>query len=164
MAWTTPRTWTTTELVTAAMMNTHVRDNLDFLAGWESALSNQDITGFTNTSYADLDALTTAPFSSPVIVSVLTGTTAQVTISCARVSQTTAGTLFLGYRISGATTRAADDDFGVRYAAGGAIISSTFTHLATGLTAGTNTFELQAKVTSNSGNLSNPSILVMAQP
>lgn len=28
MAWTTPRTWTTGEIVTAANMNTHVRDNL----------------------------------------------------------------------------------------------------------------------------------------
>jgi len=27
MAWTTPRTWTTGELVTAAIMNAHVRDN-----------------------------------------------------------------------------------------------------------------------------------------
>ena len=31
MAWTTPRTWTTSEVVTAAMLNTHVRDNLTFL-------------------------------------------------------------------------------------------------------------------------------------
>ena len=31
MAWTTPRTWTDTEVVTAAMMNTHVRDNLSAL-------------------------------------------------------------------------------------------------------------------------------------
>lgn len=29
MAWTTPRTWTDGELVTAAIMNTHVRDNLN---------------------------------------------------------------------------------------------------------------------------------------
>ena len=29
MAWTTPRTWTTGEMVTAALMNTHVRDNLN---------------------------------------------------------------------------------------------------------------------------------------
>lgn len=29
MAWTSPRDWTTGELVTASMMNTHVRDNLD---------------------------------------------------------------------------------------------------------------------------------------
>ena len=31
MAWTTPRTWVTSELVTAAFMNTHVRDNLNFV-------------------------------------------------------------------------------------------------------------------------------------
>lgn len=28
MAWTAPRTWVTSELVTSTMMNTHVRDNL----------------------------------------------------------------------------------------------------------------------------------------
>lgn len=32
MAWTTPRTWVTNEQVTAALMNTHVRDNLDAVA------------------------------------------------------------------------------------------------------------------------------------
>jgi hypothetical protein len=31
MAWTAPRTWATSELVTASMMNTHVRDNLSAL-------------------------------------------------------------------------------------------------------------------------------------
>lgn len=31
MAWTTPRTWVPGELVTASMMNIHVRDNLNFL-------------------------------------------------------------------------------------------------------------------------------------
>lgn len=31
MAWTTPRTWVTGELVTAALGNTHWRDNLDYL-------------------------------------------------------------------------------------------------------------------------------------
>ncbi len=33
MAWTTPRTWVTNELVTAAIMNTHVRDNLNETIG-----------------------------------------------------------------------------------------------------------------------------------
>jgi hypothetical protein len=33
MAWTTPRTWTAGETVTASVMNTHVRDNLDYLKG-----------------------------------------------------------------------------------------------------------------------------------
>lgn len=31
MAWTTPRTWADAETVTAALMNTHVRDNLNYL-------------------------------------------------------------------------------------------------------------------------------------
>ena len=33
MAWTAPRTWVTNEVVTAANMNTHVRDNLSYLKG-----------------------------------------------------------------------------------------------------------------------------------
>lgn len=40
MAWTAPRTWVTNELVTAAIMNTHVRDNLNQLRYlFEGALS-----------------------------------------------------------------------------------------------------------------------------
>mgnify|MGYP001592239233 CR=1 FL=1 len=38
MAWTAPRTWVTSELVTAAIMNTHIRDNL-------LALSTHEHTG-----------------------------------------------------------------------------------------------------------------------
>lgn len=33
MAWTTPRTWTVGEVATAAIMNTHLRDNLNHLFG-----------------------------------------------------------------------------------------------------------------------------------
>lgn len=32
MAWTSPRTWVVSEIVTAALMNTHVRDNLNALS------------------------------------------------------------------------------------------------------------------------------------
>jgi hypothetical protein len=31
MAWTTPRTFVAAELITASMLNTHIRDNLNFL-------------------------------------------------------------------------------------------------------------------------------------
>jgi len=34
MTWTTPRTWVTAELITASIMNTHVRDNLLHLRGY----------------------------------------------------------------------------------------------------------------------------------
>lgn len=41
MAWTTPKTWTTGELVTATDLNTHVRDNLSFLKTKVDAGSNR---------------------------------------------------------------------------------------------------------------------------
>jgi hypothetical protein len=37
MAWTTPKTWTTSELVTASLLNTHLRDNLNYLYGGKEA-------------------------------------------------------------------------------------------------------------------------------
>lgn len=33
MAWTTPRTWVAGEVVTAALLNTHLRDNLNAISG-----------------------------------------------------------------------------------------------------------------------------------
>lgn len=41
MAWTTPRTWTTGELVTASIMNLDHRDNLNFLFNGASARVNR---------------------------------------------------------------------------------------------------------------------------
>lgn len=41
MAWTTPRTWVPGELVTAAMMNAHVRDNLNVLRAGGIAVAGQ---------------------------------------------------------------------------------------------------------------------------
>ena len=38
MAWTTPRTWTTSELVTASIMNTHVRDQFNYLYGGKESI------------------------------------------------------------------------------------------------------------------------------
>tara|TARA_R110000824_G_scaffold3602_1_gene17057 strand:- start:481 stop:1323 length:843 start_codon:yes stop_codon:yes gene_type:complete len=41
MAWTTPRTWVSGELVTAALFNTHLRDNLNALDGGRLAIASQ---------------------------------------------------------------------------------------------------------------------------
>lgn len=43
MAWTAPRTWATAEVVTAAMLNTHVRDNLKYLKGQGGAITLEDV-------------------------------------------------------------------------------------------------------------------------
>lgn len=67
MAWTTPRTWATSEVVTAAMLNTHLRDNLNWLHGHHGCLlfksanqtvasGNNDVISWNSESY-DTDAL-----------------------------------------------------------------------------------------------------------
>ena len=54
MAWTTPRTWVAAETVTASLMNTHLRDNLNAIAavgidGWTAVTPAW--TGTTNPTY-----------------------------------------------------------------------------------------------------------------
>jgi hypothetical protein len=44
MAWTTPASWTTSEVVTAAKLNTHVRDNLQYLKDVLDGAQTQDVT------------------------------------------------------------------------------------------------------------------------
>jgi hypothetical protein len=48
MAWTTPRTWTTDEVVTKAIMDTHIRDNLNYLKGRiDATLTNKSGSNLT---------------------------------------------------------------------------------------------------------------------
>lgn len=56
MAWTAPKTWTVGEMCTAALLNTHVRDNLNYLKTEADRVddhSEGDVTGSRNlgTSY-----------------------------------------------------------------------------------------------------------------
>ena len=53
MAWTTPRTWTTNEIVTAAMLNTDVRDNLNALSAHSHSGAGGDGAGLFVPSWAN---------------------------------------------------------------------------------------------------------------
>jgi hypothetical protein len=53
MAWTNPRTWTDSELVTAAIMNTHVRDNLAALGEPKHAWKTGDTARQSTTAVAN---------------------------------------------------------------------------------------------------------------
>jgi hypothetical protein len=53
--WTTPRTWTAGELVTASIMNTHVRDNLDWL---KTPIAAIDLASSVSTTSASLTDVT----------------------------------------------------------------------------------------------------------
>lgn len=59
MAWTTPRDWTTNELVTATLLNTHLRDNLSYLlarpAGSIARVAGSDYST-SSTSWVNIDA------------------------------------------------------------------------------------------------------------
>jgi hypothetical protein len=68
MAWTTPRTWNPGETVTANLLNTHLRDNLNTLFTYFStqgvpsgfllsAYQTAAVTKNTSTSYSDLTGL-----------------------------------------------------------------------------------------------------------
>jgi len=58
MAWTTPRTWSAGELVTASMLNTHIRDNMDYLfANIPAGTDLEDLTDVTLTAIASGELL-----------------------------------------------------------------------------------------------------------
>ncbi len=184
MAYTSERTWVTAETVTAAIMNQHVRDNFAATApgiatgtgslivtdGTNSVVERvplQDVdngngTG-TNTSYLSLANLTGgSAFAGEVEVAVTTGTRAIVQWA-AQLQTTTAGAhVLLSYSVSGATTTAADDNFALQYESGSASDLAQFGtfHLAT-VTAGSNTFTLEAKASAGTMTIGEPRILVI---
>lgn len=128
--WTAPRTWTSGELVTASIMNTHVRDNIDWL---KTPLESGSITfaaDFTTTSatYVDVTGVTTTITTK--------GGGLDVFFRCSL--NGTAGTLQLlvdgvSEEILGATT-------------GANPIGVTLYHHIAALSAGSHTIKVQAKV------------------
>jgi hypothetical protein len=117
---------------------------------------------FTNTGFLDLDALTGGAGTLPAVaVTVTTGTRVKVTIT-ANISNATLGAVTaVGYRISGTTTAAAADGFTLFYESGAANdqIQASWSSVRA-VTAGSNTFELQARVTAGTGFLQRPEIIV----
>jgi hypothetical protein len=72
-AWTTPRTWVTDELVTASMLNTHIRDNLNALkTPPHNSYSTTGNYSTTSTSWVDVDSgnmsLTVVSAGGPLII------------------------------------------------------------------------------------------------
>ncbi len=178
MAWTAPRTWVTAEVVSASLMNTHVRDNLLETApatvanegeyvvsdGANSittriAKTNSVGTSETTSSTSYTDLSTAGPAVSPVASDLC-----WVSITARMESNTTGKNAFMSFAISGATTLGASDGFSLSYESGAADdgMQSTFSFLITGLTSGSNTFTAKYRTeTSNTATFSRRRINVI---
>lgn len=172
MAWSTPMTAVSNATFTAAQFNASVRDNLletavakataggqIFVSTAANALAartpiSQTVSPgtetTTSTSYAAMPSGTAGP-----AVTATTGTAALVSISSKMTHSTNTAEMFAAYAISGATTVASSDTNSISLqpatAAGNSIrVSAVILH--TGLTAGSNTFTMQYRVTAGTGS------------
>jgi hypothetical protein len=141
MAWTTPKTWNVDELLTAANLNTHLRDNLNALkapptAHYECNESSDYST--TSTSFVDVDGTNLA-------LTLTTGGGDVLVHFHGSVRHGAVGRIFFDVTVDG--NRVAGDDGIVggqcANAASGAADYLTFTRLVTGVSAGEHIFKLQ---------------------
>lgn len=145
MAWTTPKTWTTGETLTASDFNTHIQDNLNALKDPPSA--NYDVNEASNYTIAS-------------------GTFADVDATDLALAITTnGGDVMVGFHGYVSATGGAPNvvHFDVHESSGGARLGgddgmiaiattgdAAFTRLITGLSAGAHTFKLQWKTNTSS--------------
>jgi hypothetical protein len=107
--WTAPRTWVTGEVVTAALLNTHVRDNLVDLDRRTVPIGTFVNTAETTTSTSYTDLATAGPAATATI-----GATLKALVSLrGELTSTSGSTAYASVAISGATTVAASDSVGI---------------------------------------------------
>lgn len=162
---------------TAAQFNTHVRDNLletapakattagrIFVATGANSIAERAITQATVATAETTASTSYVALTTPgPAVTVVTGTKALVIIS-GRLSNGTAGAAAsMGYAVSGASTIAADDTKSktVQSATASNLDRGSWVGLEEGLTAGSNTFTAQYRVTSGTGTFGDRRIIVV---
>ncbi len=140
MAWTTPRTWVTDEVPTAATLNTHIRDNLNALAalGFVGAISAGSVG--TSSSTAVMMGMGAQAFVAPV------ATGRVVVVFVLDSTCTGANTYFIEARRGTGAAPAGGDpvtgtsisqEYRIVPSAGGLYIPSTVIGYSTGLVVGT---------------------------
>lgn len=149
MAWTTPKTWAVDELVTASMMNTHLRDNLNALKAPPTAHYECDEASdytVTNTSFEDVDstnlALTITTHGGDLLVGFCGSLSHSVNWSP------------VYFNVALDDTNEAGDDgitFALVSSAGGQPVS--FVYLITGVSAAEHTIKLRWKVSTGTATL-----------
>ena len=146
MSWTAPRTWVTGEIVTAAIMNTHIRDNQVDLDRRTSPTEATVNTGQSTSSTSYTDLATAGP-----AVTVTIGATGKALVAIyTSAANTTNNYALASYAVSGATTVAASDLSSVQHGNSIAIRAGA-TLLQTGLSAGSNTFTMKYRKDAGAG-------------
>lgn len=178
MAWTNPRTWVSTEVVTASQMNTHVRDNFNETAPAKaSTISgymvvngtnsiNQRVPQFTQTTAGETTASTSytdLATTGPQISSITTGSSAICAVGCEMSNDTGGARGFMGVAVSGSSTISPNDNRAFIYESGSAgdLIQATYTFIIESLTAGTNTFTAKYRVSGGTGTFADRSLTIL---
>lgn len=169
MAWTAPMTFVANSVLTAAQLNTHLRDNLNecptakassegsyFVSSGPNAVVERFVQtarvaayqNTTSTAFGDLSAGTVGP-----TVTCQTGTRALVFVGCLVQNNTADRMCAISWSISGATSRAALDATSGRIDGIPAnnLVSTNSIDIVTDLTPGSNTFKAEYKVGSGTG-------------
>ncbi len=135
---------------------------------WRNVATDVDTAGQTGvgTSFLPLSDMGGSGFgfAADIEVALTTGTVALVMWSALLSNDTGGSNTYVSYSVSGATTRAASIDHQIRYESSNASDVAHFgrSDLATGLTAGSNTFTLEGRVSADTGSIARPEIAVIA--
>ena len=146
MGWTAPRTWVTGEVVSKTIMDTHLRDNLNYLlASRPTTTKHAAFTAYAaaNTSFADVDA------AAAFITHVTESGRVLIIVSVSVLSATnSAGPNWgaLDLIADSPSARMGDTTYGlITVPNASAVAAASFVGIATGLTIGSRTFKLQAR-------------------
>ena len=165
MAWSTNKTWSPGEDLTAALLNTYLRDQLDETApaiattggrmivtdGANSIVERVPSFNFVSTSEGTTSTSFTDLSTSGPSVTVTCGTKALVIMS-AQLSNAGAGsTSYVSFTVSGATTSTAQTGESLNYESGGANDRLQASRVVLdAVTAGSNTFKMVYKSSNGS--------------
>lgn len=134
----------------------------------DSYAGNDDATNIatcTNTAYLTLANVTGGtPLPAEIEATLVTGTAALVHVVGELANSNAGSTTYLAFSVSGATTVASANERSINYESSAADDRAQFgaTILVDTLTPGTNTFTLEAKVSSGTGSLDDVRIAVQA--
>lgn len=170
-------TFSAGSVLTAAQLNTHLRDNINetapakataanriFVSTGANAIAERAIsseylsTAQTSTSTSYTDLATVGPD-----ITITTGTAALVAASCTLSVNSAAANVYMSWAISGASPVAASDDWALQMNSdtSGQTIHATSWYMHTGLTGGSQTVTAQYRVTAGTGTWSRRSLIVI---